>query len=324
MAVTLENKATVRLRQQIATLESRLANLRTPRNENTPKRQREGMARRCEAENLEATRRAMITLAEAHERGEHMGPWTASLRNRCEIEPLVSRVWDTSGGYYTVKLSDKFRDESDRAVAFRLWLKGLQAGTYDADDAAAARAARIQELTEQVRFSKIPGFFPTPDALVRKVMEWAELDSSQPGMQILEPSAGMGSIADAIREAGHVPICFEINNELSDILEAKGHHNHRGNFLGHAPVAAFDRVLMNPPFENGQDAAHVWHAYRFLKPGGRLVAIVSPGFQMSRGQKFAEWLENVGAAVIENPEGSFKSSFCPTGVRTFTLIIDKP
>ena len=34
---------------------------------------------------------------------------------------------------------------------------------------------------------------------------------------------------------------------------------------------------MNPPFENGRDIDHVTHALSLLKPGGRLVAIMSEG-----------------------------------------------
>jgi 16S rRNA G1207 methylase RsmC len=32
----------------------------------------------------------------------------------------------------------------------------------------------------------------------------------------------------------------------------------------------FDRIVMNPPFANARDTAHIRHAVRFLKEGGRL------------------------------------------------------
>jgi 16S rRNA G1207 methylase RsmC len=38
-----------------------------------------------------------------------------------------------------------------------------------------------------------------------------------------------------------------------------------------------DCVLMNPPFSKGQDVAHILHALKFLKPGGRLVALCANG-----------------------------------------------
>jgi 16S rRNA G1207 methylase RsmC len=34
---------------------------------------------------------------------------------------------------------------------------------------------------------------------------------------------------------------------------------------------------MNPPFHNGADVVHILHALKFLKPGGRLVAICANG-----------------------------------------------
>ena len=41
-----------------------------------------------------------------------------------------------------------------------------------------------------------------------------------------------------------------------------------------AGFGTFDRIVMNPPFSRDQDARHVNHAFSFLKPGGKLVAIV--------------------------------------------------
>jgi hypothetical protein len=42
-------------------------------------------------------------------------------------------------------------------------------------------------------------------------------------------------------------------------------------------LGKFDRVVMNPPFDHGADIKHVEHARKFLKPGGRLVAVVANG-----------------------------------------------
>ena len=38
-------------------------------------------------------------------------------------------------------------------------------------------------------------------------------------------------------------------------------------------LGTFDRIVMNPPFTNGDDIKHIMHALKMLKPGGRLVAI---------------------------------------------------
>jgi 16S rRNA G1207 methylase RsmC len=59
-------------------------------------------------------------------------------------------------------------------------------------------------------------------------------------------------------------------------------------------TGAYDRIVMNPPFENGQDIAHVEHAYELLSPGGRLVTVMSEGpffRQDKNAASFRNWLE---------------------------------
>jgi hypothetical protein len=92
-------------------------------------------------------------------------------------------------------------------------------------------------------------------------------------------------------------------------------------------TATADRIVMNPPFEHGQDMEHVRHAFAQLKPGGRLVSVVSRGSvtnSQSAATAFQEWLRSTGASVYPNPEGSFASGFRPTGVATSLVVIDKP
>jgi type I restriction-modification system DNA methylase subunit len=89
-------------------------------------------------------------------------------------------------------------------------------------------------------------------------------------------------------------------------------------------VVKYDRVLMNPPFENLQDIDHVLHALHFLKPGGRLVAVMSPSpfFRSDRKcELFRGVVEKLGCEVVDLPDGSFKAS--GTGVATKLLILDK-
>ncbi len=66
----------------------------------------------------------------------------------------------------------------------------------------------------------------------------------------------------------------------------------------------------------------------FLKPGGRLVSIVSAGpfFRTdAKSDEFRRWLEFVGAEVIDLPEDSFQggTAFRPTGTRCKMIIVDK-
>jgi hypothetical protein len=63
-------------------------------------------------------------------------------------------------------------------------------------------------------------FFPTPQSIADEMIQSAEI---QAGMRVLEPSAGMGHIADRIREFGAEPDVVEISESRRELLEAKGY-----------------------------------------------------------------------------------------------------
>lgn len=62
-------------------------------------------------------------------------------------------------------------------------------------------------------------FFPTPASVADEMIEAAGI---QEGMSVLEPSAGMGHIAERIRAAGVDPDVVELANDRMELLEAKG------------------------------------------------------------------------------------------------------
>jgi hypothetical protein len=91
----------------------------------------------------------------------------------------------------------------------------------------------------------------------------------------------------------------------------------------------FDRVIMNPPFEKEQDIDHVRHAFDLLKPGGRLVTIMSEhGFFASdkKAQEFRDWLHKLGGVSEKLEPGEFSGvgAFVPTMVATRIVTIDRP
>jgi len=312
-----------RFRGFIATTEREIKDLRASRLENTPKRQREGMDRRIRAANAERLLAALVAMAEAIEAGTLPGNFRTITSRTALHNMTAKRIESTS--YYSVSESDKYIDESPLAVELRAWVKNQKTPAQIEAEKAQASRDRIKQLEESIRFVDIPGFFPTPPALVSEMLRLAEI---QPGMSVLEPSAGKGDIADAIKAAGCDPLCYEINHSLGEILKAKGLKLALFDFLkvpDSSPLV-YDRVLMNPPFENGQDMAHVRHAFGFLKPGGRLVAIISasPIFRENKASTdFRAWLEGLDFSLTENPDGSFVGAFKSTGVKTFTLVINK-
>ena len=42
-----------------------------------------------------------------------------------------------------------------------------------------------------------------------------------------------------------------------------------------ATAFKYDRIIANPPFTKNQDIDHVMQMWNFLKPGGRIVSIMS-------------------------------------------------
>ena len=194
-----------------------------------------------------------------------------------------------------------------------------------------ARQDKVRELERTVMrdAAKTRGwldFFPTPAAVTEEMLVAADI---RPGMAVLEPSAGMGHIADRIREKGVEPVVAELEPQKRGLLEAKGYEVVGKDFMEVVPEeGGYDRIVMNPPFSKRQDTEHVRRAYDLLKPGGRLVAIVSEGSFFGKDRKaaeFREWLEEVGGTSEKLAEGSFNDPALPvtTGVNTRMVIIDK-
>lgn len=167
-------------------------------------------------------------------------------------------------------------------------------------------------------------FFPTPESESVEVVELADI---KPGMKVLEPSAGMGHIADKIRETGADVDVVEMASKLREHLALKDYNIVGDDFLEYKPTLAYDRIVMNPPFSKDQDIKHINHAYSMLKPGGKLVAVTSSmaGDKANTINKnFRQFLDQVSATETPIKEGAFKESFNPTSVNTKIIEIVKP
>ena len=196
---------------------------------------------------------------------------------------------------------------------------------------AAAKQDKVRELERTVMRDAARNrgwldFFPTPAAVTEEMLAAADI---RPGMAVLEPSAGMGHIADRIREKGVEPVVAELEPQKRELREAKGYEVVGKDFMkDFSEGKSYDRIVMNPPFSKRQDTEHVRRAYDLLKPGGRLVAIVSEGSffgKDSKAAEFRDWLEKVGGTSEKLAEGSFNDPALPvtTGVNTRMVIIEK-
>jgi len=166
-------------------------------------------------------------------------------------------------------------------------------------------------------------FFETPPGLAVQLASMADIE---PGMRVLEPSAGRGAIADAIRD--FCPQCVlevvEINPRDREVLKTKGHKIVGKDFLKFKRKG-YDRVVMNPPFSRGQDVDHVKRAFGLLKPGGRLVSVMSASVKFHGGKKFAafrEMVANYGGAIEDLPEESFREA--GTLVNSIVVTLQRP
>lgn len=180
-------------------------------------------------------------------------------------------------------------------------------------------------LTGEVTPPSKNGYFPTPPAIVDQLIKLAGCGR---GDYVLEPSAGRGNIVLPLTKIGCKVTAFELlpenrehlkNLPFSYILEDEP------DFLKALPHRfIFDAVVMNPPFEKQQDIDHVLHAYKMLKPGGRLVSVMAAGITFRQDKKataLRALIDEVGGMIIPLPDESFKES--GTLVRTVIVVLPK-
>ena len=169
-------------------------------------------------------------------------------------------------------------------------------------------------------------YYPTPEPLGFKMVEWADI---KPGQEVLEPSAGSGSIARYIPELTTLDI-IEPSNDLRSQAAMLVHKNanHFGDrFEDVSIVNKYDRIVMNPPFGFAGKTAmeHLAKAFQHLRDGGRVVALVPQGKMDERLRNFL-YGENapedaVLRAVIKLPPVTFEKA--GTNVNTQIVVIDR-
>lgn len=184
-------------------------------------------------------------------------------------------------------------------------------------DTSKADAVR-EQLKNGIQVVSAPQLFPTPVDLAARMVEMAEVE---PGMAVLEPSAGTGRLIDAIlAECADVSlVAYEINRPLADRLQVAYPMLSilDTDFLECGEnLDTWDRIIMNPPFVNGADIKHIKHAFGMLRPGGRLVAICAGGPRQEAA------LKPLSDSWEPLPSGTFEES--GTGVNTVLLTMVCP
>lgn len=156
------------------------------------------------------------------------------------------------------------------------------------------------------------GFFPTPVALINRLLAKAKL---RHGSRVIEPQAGQGGLACAAAAAvggTHlVTVCELMERNVRKLRDAGFASVHHCDFLRMPPVRSFQSTVCNPPFSGGQDIEHVLHASRFIVPGGTVTTYMSRTWLYAKNKKsiaFRDFLERVKADVEEVEAGAFRSS----------------
>jgi DNA polymerase IIIc chi subunit len=143
--------------------------------------------------------------------------------------------------------------------------------------------------SEEMPPSNPTDFYPTPKHVVKMMIEWAELQAvcdfddkdkeyaenvfsswfvpESETLRILEPSAGIGGIADQLRK-----VCPNYQLDVveylpinASILRGKGYEVHEQDFMTWMPPYKYNAILMNPPFAGTTYIDHVMHAWSLLK-----------------------------------------------------------
>lgn len=194
------------------------------------------------------------------------------------------------------------------------------------------------------------GYVATPanlaDTLAR--YPYANVAALADGADVLEPSAGDGAIVTKLLTVNPRlrVVAVEPDTARADALHAlpdavRPAEIFRGRFEDYAAslnpeytdphddaARRFDLVVMNPPFSVPSNktiwADHVLLAWRLLRPGGRLIAIVPNGFTFRTDKTHTAMRALVEAhgEYDELPAQTFKSE--GVGVGAVVIVLDKP
>jgi len=248
---------------------------------------------------------------------------TATIENSHRVRVCLKRdEGQYRYSYYSVFLTDSKVHEKPEPVERKQphFPETIQSTSYTKPERTPFDDMK-EALKAGVKTVSVDQLFVTPPELAKQVVEKCEIE---PGETVFEPSIGTGNLVQAVIESVDTEIFgYEINQELCGILRSKfsGHRLQvrQADFLEIPPPETvemmFPKIVMNPPFKNGDDIKHINHALKFLRPGGRLVAICA------NGPKQRDQLIDKSSDWIDLPAGTFKNS--GTMVNAAMVVIDK-
>jgi hypothetical protein len=291
------NKLAVeKIDKQVQSLRKKIEALSGDYPTNTPKRQREQRDRDTKTEKLRAYEHYLEFLCEESffrwltpfELSLLTGTFFDETRRLLDFKTKGDSIaFDACSAQYRKQLSKsgiRFTEELNSAVGE--FGKMLEKAVIPTDP----KAAKIRDLTYKARLNQSGDIQFTPSPLAKRLVEIAGI---QPNDRVLEPSAGIGFIADEVKKITPGVDCIEYGYSFRELLELKGHNVIGSDLFECEPRPEYGAVIMNPPFS--EECEHIRHAFGFVKTGGILVSICCVRIQNSDKKQylaFREWLSS--------------------------------
>lgn len=95
---------------------------------------------------------------------------------------------------------------------------------------------------------------------------------------VFEPHAGIGKLADALKEDGMTVKCGELNKAYVKVLQDKGYDIMCYDFMRMPTSTKFPYIAAVPPYKNNIDCHHIMKMYDHLEDGGKLVSFTHPAW----------------------------------------------
>jgi phospholipid N-methyltransferase len=287
------------------TLTAQIENKLRPMTQNpTPKRNREYASRLWEGGNLQRLQKLLLAMAARIESGT-LPYILLGITKKADLAKLVYKGSDSSHGYYSCVPNKDYSCTTTEGLAAQLLIEG-----NPEEERKQQEQTEIATMKQSLLLQKIDDFFPTPDIVIERMVDLADIED---GQSVLEPSAGMGNMLEFLPEntvavEQNFSLCSYLKKTRPDftIIQA--------DFLDlNGDLGKFDRIVMNPPFSRGADIKHIKHALDHLNEGGKLVTLCA------NGPRQAKELMPLADLWEDLPQGSFKAA--GTGVNVALLVI---
>lgn len=156
----------------------------------------------------------------------------------------------------------------------------------------------------------VPGLRPSPSRVRETLFNW--LGQTLPGWQVLDAFAGSGALGfEAASRGASKVLMLERHAALARSLQAQAQRlgatatvqvtcTDALAWMGSAAPAAWDLVLLDPPFDAGLHGPAIAAAWPLLREGGLLYveAPAPPGLEVEAGvEGFAPWRSAQAGAV---------------------------